>query len=147
MSEAEGDSRGEGARRAEHRSPACTMWQPSLLAGWACLCQDSACVAAANVTTQAHRVAHHTDHQLYLKYHFDLTVFGRVPQLSSQAAAVLHLSCASAPAASEWLPKTHARNCRTCVHQSIDCCKMLIKFVNGLCNLLLLRSCHTNGIT
>lgn len=147
MSEAEGDSRGEGAERAEHRSPACTMWWPSLSAGWACLCHDSACVAAADVTTRVHCVAHHTDHRLYLKYRFDLTVFGHVTQLCSQAAAVLHLSCASAPAAGEWLPKTHTRNCRTRVHQSIDCYEMLIKCVSGLCNLLPLRNCHMNGIT
>lgn len=105
-----------------------------------CVCGSSQCHNPGSPCGSSHS-------RLYLEYHFGLTVFGHVPQLSSQAAAVLHLSCASAPAASEWLPKTHAHNCRTCVHQSIDCCEMLIKFVNGLCNLLLLRSCHTNGIT
>lgn len=80
------------------------------------LCQDGMfrATAAADVTIQDHCVVHHTDHLLHLKYNFDLTVFGHVPQLCSQAAAVFHLSCASASAASKLL-HTHTQLQNACL--------------------------------
>lgn len=69
---------------------------------------------------QVHRVLHHIDHPLHLKYRSDPAVFGHVPQLCLHAAATLHLSCARAPAASRWVPSV------------TDFHDMLIKFVNGL---------------
>lgn len=84
--------------------------------------------AAADATIQDHHVVHHTDHPLHLKYSFDLVVFSHVPQLCSQAAAALHLSCASASAAGKPL--------HTQTHSTAKCvCMILLFSMKWLSNL------------
>lgn len=136
LSEAEGESKGEGAKRAEPPSPVWMMLWSSISMDHTCLCQDGLfrATAAADVKIQDHCLVHHTDHPLHLKYNSVMMEFGHVPQLSVSSCCAPPQLC-SCFSSRQAVSQTH--NCKMSVCDIIVFCGMLIRFVNDLWNLLL----------